>query len=126
MTARTILGLLFIAATRLSAAEPAVDFSRDVRPILSNKCFQCHGPDEQSREGELRLDIRDGLFRTENADHAVVIAGQAEASELFRRVTSDDADSRMPPADSDYPRLTAAKSMGRSSAISRSPRPLSS
>jgi hypothetical protein len=77
------------------AAEPAVakvDFNRDVRPILSNNCFQCHGPDEKTRKGKLRLDTREG------AVEASVVPGKPEASDLLARVVTKDADEVMPPA----------------------------
>ena len=84
----------------LDAAPAPVDFARQVRPILSNKCFQCHGPDEQSRQGNLRLDLRAGLFERGDAEHRVVVAGDPDQSELIRRVAADDPDVRMPPPDS--------------------------
>ena len=84
----------------LSSAEPAaVDFNRDIRPILSDNCFECHGPDAEQRQTELRLDTRDGLFRKSD-EHSSVVPGDLANSELFRRITSADPDERMPPADS--------------------------
>jgi hypothetical protein len=77
-------------AARAQAPAPTVDFNRDVRPILSNNCFQCHGPDEKTRKGKLRLDTREG------ATEAVVIPGKPGASELIRRVVAKD-DGAMPP-----------------------------
>ena len=73
-------------------AEEKIDFNRDIRSILSNNCFACHGPDEASREADLRLDI------TEGAAH-VITAGNPDASELIRRITAGDEE-RMPPPDS--------------------------
>ena len=83
------------------AEDPAksVDFTRDVRPILSNACFHCHGPDEDTREAELRLDQRDGLFEDRDG-YVLVKPGDHSESELIRRILSDDPDDRMPPADS--------------------------
>ena len=76
-----------------------VDFTRDVRPILSDRCFRCHGPDEAVREAELRLDQQQGLF--ENRDgHVSVQPNSPEDSELIRRILSDDPDEVMPPPDS--------------------------
>ncbi len=85
--------------------EERVDFAREVRPILSNRCFQCHGPDEASREGDLRLDTRSGLFSSGN-DGAIIAPGKPLESELYLRVTASDPDRRMPPAGSDSPPLT--------------------
>jgi hypothetical protein len=78
---------------------PSVDFTRDVRPILSNACFHCHGPDESTREAELRLDQREGLFADRDG-YVIVSPGDHSASELIRRILSDDPDEMMPPAES--------------------------
>ncbi|MBT6484106.1 MAG: DUF1553 domain-containing protein [Planctomycetaceae bacterium] len=75
------------------AQEKPVQFSRDIRPILSDKCFKCHGPDEAGREAELRLDRRD------DAKH-VLTFDKSKPSGLLQRVTSSDPDEQMPPADS--------------------------
>ncbi|MDG2128679.1 MAG: PSD1 and planctomycete cytochrome C domain-containing protein [Fuerstiella sp.] len=77
----------------------SVDFTRDVRPILSNACFHCHGPDEDTREAELRLDQRDGLFEHRD-EYTIVNPGDHSGSELIRRILSHDPDEVMPPADS--------------------------
>ena len=91
----------------LMASAAAPDFVREVRPILSQKCFLCHGPDAGTREADLRLDTREGLFDG-NGSVVPVIAGQANKSELVQRITAHDADMRMPPADSEF-RLTRAE-----------------
>ncbi len=81
---------------------PAVDFQRDVRPILSNHCFQCHGPDAQQREAGLRLDLPTGVLGDgENA--GAVVPGRPGDSELLARITSEDESLRMPPADAGKP-----------------------
>jgi len=88
---------LGIAAPWSAAAE--VDFQRDIRPILSNHCFKCHGPDEGTREADLRLDA----FETATADrggYQAIVPGDAESSAIIERMVTDDADLRMPPADS--------------------------
>jgi hypothetical protein len=95
-------GLLLAAQPRMtSSAEPKVSFTRQVKPILAAKCFACHGPDEKERQADLRLDIRDF------AVPAVIKPGDAEHSEAVVRITTDDADMRMPPADSKKPAVTA-------------------
>jgi len=77
------------------ARAEAVDYQRDVRPILSANCFACHGPDEAGREAELRLDQRDSAVSLRDDDYQVIVPGDAEASELIFRVT-DELDP-MPP-----------------------------
>ncbi|MCA9248011.1 MAG: PSD1 domain-containing protein [Planctomycetales bacterium] len=76
-----------------------MDFNRDVRPILSDKCFYCHGPDPKHREADLRLDEEQAAKADLGGYHAVV-AGDAEASEIYARIIAHDDDERMPPADS--------------------------
>lgn len=80
-----------------------IDFARDVQPILSDKCYTCHGPDESTRQADLRLDTEAGLL-----SHSNVIPGNPDDSELIRRLTSDDPDERMPPPDSNL-RITNAE-----------------
>ncbi|MHC5543349.1 c-type cytochrome domain-containing protein, partial [Singulisphaera rosea] len=88
-------GFLGISA---SAASPgSVDFGRDVLPILSDKCFHCHGPDPKTRKGNLRLDTQDGAFRK---DDPIIVPGKRDESELIRRILSEDAEETMPPPDS--------------------------
>jgi hypothetical protein len=76
-----------------------IDFNREIRPILSENCFFCHGPDAKQRKAGLRLDTRDGLFRS-RAGKVVVEPGKPDSSELIRRITHGDPDERMPPAES--------------------------
>ena len=84
---------MFALVSYAPAAEP-LSFNRDVRPILSGKCFSCHGPDANQRQAELRLDVEDA------AKESAIVSGQPDDSELVARILSDDADSRMPPDDS--------------------------
>jgi hypothetical protein len=90
-----------LAAAAASSASgqdaKAVDFNRDVRPILSAKCFQCHGPDDKVRKAGLRLDRRDGATAANRKGRHAVVAGKPDASELYRRITADQ-DEVMPPA----------------------------
>jgi mono/diheme cytochrome c family protein len=86
-----------------SAEEPTtVDFTRDVRPLLSQHCFACHGPDAGSREAGLRLDRADAACAELDSGTFAVVPGKPEASELIARITTDDADLRMPPATSGH------------------------
>lgn len=75
----------------------AVDFGQDIRPILSQNCFTCHGPDENERKADLRLDTKEGLLAVLDG-RPVVVPGDSSKSELFRRITTPDEDDRMPPA----------------------------
>jgi hypothetical protein len=92
-------------ACALLATSPAftapVDFAREVRPIFSSQCFQCHGPDEKARKAKLRLDTRAEAIKS-----GVLVPGKPEESELFKRVCSTDPDARMPPEKSKKPALT--------------------
>lgn len=83
-----------------SAAEPVPDYNRDIRPILSNYCYTCHGPDEQQRQTQLRLDQRESAFAKLNTGIIAVVPGQSAQSELVARITSTQEGVRMPPADS--------------------------
>lgn len=100
-TAAVLVALALLPpSTARAAAVDAPTYNRDIRPILSDRCFTCHGPDSGHREAELRLDTEAG------AHESVIVAGKADESELINRVTSDDPDVRMPPADSKKPPLT--------------------
>ena len=91
----------------LLAALPAfgakVDYNEDVRPILSENCFYCHGPDGNKRKAKLRLDVREAAL-----EKKAFVPGDAEASELIKRLVSSDSDEVMPPPDS-HRTLTAAQ-----------------
>ena len=79
-----------------------VNFDRDIKPLLSDRCFSCHGPDQQTREAELDLGNHELVFSHETADGTPLITpGKADGSELFRRIVSEDDDLRMPPVDAD-------------------------
>jgi len=97
----------FLLVVAVAEAAEKVDFNRDIRPILSNACFRCHGPDAAVREAELRLDIPAGLFAKRDGKPAVV-PGDPERSELMRRIVHTDAAQRMPPEDSNL-KLTATE-----------------
>ena len=78
------------------AATDAIDFDRQVRPILSDNCYKCHGPDAKARKADLRLDSKDSAFRTKNGK-TVIAPGKSGYSELVRRITSLDPEEVMPP-----------------------------
>src|SRR3954469_16745020 len=83
------------------AGEPpsTVNFARDVRPILANNCFHCHGPDAAERKADLRLDVWDNVGDLHGAQ-AVIDGKKPAESDLIKRITSNDPDEHMPPADS--------------------------
>ena len=83
----------------VSTADEPIDFSRDIRPILSDRCFSCHGPDDKARQAELRLDRREDAFADRDGT-APIVPGSPEKSELVRRILSRDPDIRMPPSES--------------------------
>ncbi len=91
-----------LAATSPAAVPDRVDYNFHVRPILSDRCYQCHGPDQGNRQADLRLDSKDGLFATVTSGVAthVVKPGDPAHSELALRISAADDDLRMPPPDS--------------------------
>ena len=92
-----------LAAPARSAALDKVEYNRDVRPILSENCFYCHGQDPNHRKADLRLDLRDVAVKAK-----AIVPGKPDESELVSRILSSDADEQMPPLDS-HRRLTAAQ-----------------
>jgi cytochrome c553 len=90
-TAALALAHLAVAAIA-TAAEPAIQYNRDIRPILAEACFKCHGPDSASRQADLRLDQRDMAM-----DMTAIVPGKPDESELVRRIFSTDPDEAMPP-----------------------------
>jgi len=79
------------------AAEPgSVDFARQVLPLFADRCFACHGPDENTREADLRLDLRASVF-DRDADSPLIVRGKSSESPLFERISSHDPDIQMPP-----------------------------
>jgi hypothetical protein len=94
------VSLLAVAvAARIAEGEPRLDFNRDIRPILSENCFQCHGFDEKAREADLRLDVMESALADRDGTRAIV-PGEPDESELWRRVSSNDEAEMMPPPDS--------------------------
>jgi mono/diheme cytochrome c family protein len=97
---RSVLALTLVAIIAgfswresLVSAQKAVDFNREVRPILSDNCFTCHGPDDKERKARLRFDTKEGAF----AKQGVIIAGDAANSRLMKRITATSPDLIMPP-----------------------------
>ena len=90
------------AAIRPSHGEDSIDYVRDIKPILSDSCYTCHGPDEEARKADLRFDERDVAIAS------AIVPGDAASSELIARITSDDPEIRMPPPTSRRPRVSAS------------------
>jgi hypothetical protein len=103
---RSVALPVYLLVTLSSTAAP-VDFAREIQPILSENCYQCHGPDAKAREAKLRLDTKEGAYRTLDGV-TVVKPGDTANSELIVRVFSDDKDDVMPPPKSNR-NLTGAQ-----------------
>jgi hypothetical protein len=86
------------ARAHQAAPPPQISFNRDIRPILSNNCFQCHGPDEKQRETKFHFDTEEAAF----SEPGIIERGNAAKSVLVKRITSTDPDERMPPPDSGH------------------------
>ena len=108
---RNICRLLWLvtllSGTTLKAAP--LEFNRDIRPILAEKCFQCHGQDAKKRKGGLRLDVQEFAFGKAESGDLAIVPGHPELSEVITRIFSTDKDELMPP-----PQATAASVPRRS------------
>ena len=96
---KPLLALLPFLVSASFAAEEKVQFNRDIRPILSENCFYCHGQDPKHREADLRLDVRDEAVKAHDGVTAI-IPGKPDESEMLKRLLSHDADEQMPPPES--------------------------
>ena len=96
---RTTTMYLLLSIAYAVADEP-VDFGRQIRPLLAEKCFACHGLDEETRETDMRLDAKEGLYAELDAGGFVVKPGDAMQSAIYSRLIAPDEDERMPPVDS--------------------------
>jgi cytochrome c553 len=101
-----IVVALHLSPTAL--ADQKILFNRDVRPILSQHCFACHGPDANKREGELRLDLSEGALKGGESGDPAILPSDPDQSPLWQRVNTSDPDEIMPPADF-HKELTAAQ-----------------
>ena len=107
LSASVLAAAVACAADAPPAAGPArISFNRDIRPILSDNCFACHGPDSGNRQAGLRLDVAEQAVAELESGSRAIIPEDAAASELMARVVSDDPDSVMPPPDAKIGRLT--------------------
>ena len=92
-----MLGLPLASADNHETAQTTVDYTQDIRPILSNNCFACHGPDEKTRQANLRLDTKEGAF-SEPSGYPIIVPKKPDESELYLRIVSEDDNYQMPPA----------------------------
>ena len=92
-----IAALLLSMSALPALAAAQIDFNRDVRPILSDTCFTCHGPDEAKVKSKLRLDVRDLALKPAKSGAIAIVPGKPDESELIKRITTSDADDVMPP-----------------------------
>src|SRR5687767_6885470 len=88
-------GFLLACRWIVAAEQGEVRFNQSIRPILSDNCFACHGPDAGQRKGKLRLDVREAAL-----EKKAIVPGKPDESELIKRIFTTDADDLMPPAES--------------------------
>lgn len=100
--------LSLLALVSSAAAAPKVDFNREIRPLLSDNCFACHGPDTKKMKAGLRLDVREAATKPLKSGETAIVPGKPEASELVRRIFAEGSDDLMPPTQS-HKTLTAAQ-----------------
>ncbi len=89
----------FILSLGLANAEP-LGFNRDIRPILSENCFACHGLDSEERKADLRLDVQEAAFAPNKHGEAAIVPGKPDDSLIWQRIISTDEDEIMPPPES--------------------------
>src|SRR5687768_5967427 len=96
-----VLGALSAALSGFAApapkGKPGIDFSRDIRPILSDNCFACHGPDDKERKAKLRLDVHEEALKPAKSGDYAIVPGDPKKSMLVERIMSEDEDEVMPP-----------------------------
>ncbi len=101
--------LIVLVCQSIASAQETIDFRRDVLPILSDKCFVCHGPDKQTRKGGFRLDVQESALGEARSGEKPVVPGDAEASELVYRVFLESSDFDVMPPTSEEKQLSAAE-----------------
>jgi hypothetical protein len=109
-TLSAALSVAVLAGQTTTVRRQPVEFTTQIRPLLSDRCFRCHGPDATKRKAELRLDIREGAFKGLDGGWAVVMPGNPGRSELIRRIFAED-DDMMPPSESHLSLSDAEKAL---------------
>ena len=102
-----LLALLLLPVVGRAADDASVQFNRDVRPILADNCFACHGFDAKARKAKLRLDVPEGAFAERNGT-VPIKPGDLQASEVWARINAERAEEVMPPPNT-HKQLTAAQ-----------------
>lgn len=92
-----VAAALLVAVLAAPAADPGIRYNRDIRPILSEKCFVCHGPDKSHREADLRLDLREAALSSRPNHKVAIVPGRHADSALYQRISTTDPQLRMPP-----------------------------
>src|SRR5215211_9505356 len=92
-----LLAFASVAAPRDRSASKSVDFNREIRPILSDNCFKCHGPDEKERKAKLRFDRHEDALKPAKSGDFAIVPGDPNKSKLIERIMSQDEDEVMPP-----------------------------
>ena len=95
----------------LTAQGQSVEFNQHIRPLLSNKCFACHGPDANQREAGLRLDLEASATAKLASGARAIVPGDLNQSEIWQRINSEDEFSRMPPKEHSNPLSSAEKQL---------------
>src|SRR5687767_15851872 len=102
-TTSWVCGLLLLAApvgfaaSKSAPGKSRIDFNRDIRTILSDNCFACHGPDDKARKAKLRFDVKDEAFQPAKSGDLAIVPGDLKKSQLVARITAKDEDDLMPP-----------------------------
>src|SRR5438552_404150 len=97
-TLRKLLLASIILGSAAAGARADIEYNRDIRPILADNCFHCHGP--AAKKGGFRLDVREEATKAAKSGGRPIVEGKPEMSELVKRIFSKDADEEMPPASS--------------------------
>src|SRR5437764_9300273 len=92
-----LMSVLAAPAADKSGPAPAIDFNRDIRPIFSENCFKCHGPDEKERKAKLHFDRKEDAFKAAKSGDFAIVPGDPAKSAMIARITSKDPDEVMPP-----------------------------
>jgi len=107
----TLASLLFVLFCSVLGAEEKVDFSSQIKPLFADRCFKCHGPDDNARVTDFRLDKEDLAFAELSDGDRAIVKGNSNQSSIWQRIHSDDPDVRMPPPDSNLVLSDAEKEL---------------